>query len=266
MYSFFSDLLSGKTDGVIFECFGIWHWLYLLFFISLAVFAVFWLKDKSSEEKRKGTNLFINIVFILYVADFFLMPFVIQEIDIDKLPFHSCTSMCVMCFWSNHNRFLGKLRVHFAMLGMISNMMYMVYPSGVMSYEVHPFSYRAMQTLLFHGLMVIYGLLVIIFDGRDLKIKNCYKDAVIILCLSLWATLGNTFYSADVEGYSRHFNWFFLRQDPFYALPEAIAPYLSPVLNFVAFFGIELLIYLAYYLVCKKLTSKKENKIEIGVA
>ncbi len=267
MYSFLSDLLSGINDGVIFECYSIWHWLYLLLMIGLTVFSVFRLKDKTIEEKRKGTNLFINIVFILYIADFFLMPFILEEIDIDKLPFHSCTAMCVMCFWSNHNRFLEKFRVHFALLGMICNLMYMVYPSGVMSYEIHPFAYRAAQTLIFHSLMVVYGFLVIFFDEHGLQIKNCYKDAIILVCMTIWAFIGNTCYSAEVGDYSHNFNWFFIRQDPFYLLPENIAPYLSPILNFIAFFGIELLVYLIYYLIRKRIDANREqNKIPTMVA
>ena len=246
MYSFMNKLFSDKEDGVIFECFGIWHWIYLLFFTAITVFSVYYLKNKDSHTRKKFTNIFINVVFCLYVADFFLMPFALGEIDIDKLPFHSCTAMCVMCFMSNHNGFLSKYRTNFAMLGFLSNMMYIVYPSGVASYETHPFSYRAAQTLLFHGFMVVYGLLVIIFNEEGLNIRKCHRDLVILLSLTCWALIGNGLYSGELGGYSHSFNWFFIRQDPFDLFPSDIAPYITPIVNIIAFFSLEIIIYLCY--------------------
>lgn len=259
MYPIISELLTKNSSGTVFKCFGIFHWIYLMLMIGIAVFSILRLWNKSDEEKKRGTNIFINIVFALYIADFFIMPFVLGEIDVDKLPFHSCTSMCVMCFWSNHNRFLEKFRTHFAMLGMICNLMYMVYPSGVAAYEVHPFSYRAAQTLIFHSFMIIYGIHVILFDKRGLALRDCGKDAIILLCLTCWAFIGNSLYSGELGSYSHDFNWFFIKQDPFYLLPESIAPYLAPVLNFVAFFAIELIARFIYTRVDAAVIAKREG-------
>lgn len=253
MYSFMANLFSDKSDGLIFECFSIWHLLYLVMIVALIAFTLFRLKNKPYTEKKKTVDLFINTVFGLYIADFFLMPFALGEIDIDKLPFHACTSMCVACFWSSHSRRLNGLRIHFALLGMLSGLMYMVYPSGVAAYGTHPFSYRAIQTLLFHSLMVVYGFLVIFTDEKGLNIKACYKDALILAALTCWAFIGNNLYSGESADYSRYFNWFFIRRDPFALIPESVAPYLTPIVNFAVFLLSELLIYLIYMFIRTKL-------------
>lgn len=242
MYTFFSELLSDKKGGTIFSCFGLWHLCYLFVAITVVVIAVVYLKNKDKEIKHKASSLFINCAFSLYIIDFFLMPFAYGKIDVEKLPFHVCTAMCVMCFWSRHNAFLGRYKSQFALLGFISNLVYMIYPAGLMWYQVHPFSYRVIQTLLFHGLMTIYGLLVLLFDDVRFDRKLCYKNLAVLIFMTMWALLGNTLYNGQAWGYSNNFNWFFVTQDPFYIIPEKIAPYIMPFLNVAVFFAVEMLV------------------------
>ena len=195
----------------------------------------------------------INISFGLYILDFFLMPLAYGEIDIEKLPFHICTAMCVACFLSNHIESLKPLRVHFALLGFISNLVYLIYPAGVMWHATHPISYRVVQTLIFHGIMSVYGLLTLVYDGKELSFKTCYRDLAIILGMTVWALVGNLLYNGDAGEYSHFFNWFFVIRDPFYILPANIAPFIMPFVNIGLFFGVEMLI----YLIIKK--TKREN-------
>ena len=102
MYSFLNSLLSDKKGGDIFTCFGLWHFIYIA--IAAAAFVVIFMsfKNKDSDVKSRIVLTLINISFGLYILDFFLMPFAYGEIDIEKLPFHICTAMCVTCFLSNH--------------------------------------------------------------------------------------------------------------------------------------------------------------------
>ena len=243
MYAFLSELLSDKQGDVTFSCFGLWHLCYLIFAAMVMVIIVLWLKKKDKTMKQKITSWFIYSAFALYVADFFLMPFAYGEIDIEKLPFHICTAMCVMNFWSCHHSGLGKYKQQFAVLGFLSNLVYMIYPAGLMWYQVHPLSYRVVQTLLFHGLMTGYGLLMLIFGDLQLNWKLRYKDLAVIVGMTLWAVLGNVLYTGEAWGRTNNFNWFFVTQDPFYMVPETMAPYIMPFLNVGLFFIVELLIY-----------------------
>jgi hypothetical protein len=242
LYPVIHDLLADRHGAVTFRCFGIWHLGYIA--AVLAVIAAVCLKihGKDPESKRKAALTFIHIAFGLYIADFFLMPFAYEQIDMEKLPFHICTAMCVMCFLSRHVRFLSGYRMHFALLGFLSNLVYLIYPAGVMWYGVHPLCYRVVQTLLFHGMMTAYGFLTILYDEPELQFRTCRRDLAVIAGMNVWAVIGNLLYTGTAGSYSHRFNWFFVLADPFGILNPEIAPFLMPVINIVIFFAADLLI------------------------
>ena len=240
MYTLLNNLLSDKKGGDIFTLFGAWHFFYIALTVLTVAAVLFLLKNKSDDLRKKMTRIFIYIAFGLYVSDFFLMPLAYGEIDIEKLPFHACTAMCVLCFLSYHNHFLEKYRLSFAVLGLISNLVYLIYPAGVMWHAVHPISYRVIQTLVFHSIMTIYGLLALIYEYDKFSIKKCYRDLSVIVFMTAWALIGNYAYNGSSEGYSHFFNWFFVVRDPFYAIPESVAPYIMPFLNITIFFAAEI--------------------------
>ena len=240
MYRFLNNLLSDKKGGEIFTLFGAWHFFYIALTIVTVVVVLLLLKNRGDNFK-KSAQIFIYIAFGLYILDFFLMPLAYGEIDIEKLPFHACTAMCVLCFLSYHNRFLEKYRLSFVLLGFISNLVYLIYPAGVMWHAVHPISYRVVQTLIFHSIMTVYGLLTLIYEHEKVDIKKCYRDLATIVFMTVWALIGNYAYNGSSDGYSHFFNWFFVVQDPFYAIPESISPFVMPLLNIIIFFAVEII-------------------------
>jgi len=243
MYDFMSGLLADKKDGVIFTCFGVWHWIYIVVILGGILLVVLWLRGQSRYSKQRAITGFVNCAFGLYVLDFFLMPFAYGEIDIEKLPFHICTAMCVMCFLSRHVELLKNLRLQFAVLGLISNLVYLLYPAGIGWYEIHPLSYRAVQTLLFHGLMTGYGVSVLVLDDLKHEWRDLWKDLLVLVAMTLWALLGNNLYNGIGGDYSYPFNWFFVIQDPFYILPPETAKMIMPFAAPLAFFVVELIVY-----------------------
>lgn len=244
MYDLLHSFLSDKKGGEIFTLFGPWHFFYLLLTAAAAIAILCFLRKKDDSTKKRAPRLFINVSFGLYIADLFLMPLAYGEIDIEKLPFHACTAMCVACFLSYRFPLLEKYRPSLAMLGFISNLVYLIYPAGVMWHGVHPLSYRVIQTLLFHSIMTIYGFLVMICESDRFHVKLCYRDLAVTACMTLWALVGNYAYNGESEGYSHFFNWFFVVRDPFYALPEEISPFIMPFLNLALFFAAQMLVHL----------------------
>jgi len=247
MYGFLHNLLSDKQGGEIFTLFGPWHFFYIsLAFLSF-ITIVLLLKHKEIQTKQKVSSWLIRIAFALYIADFFLMPLAYGEIDIEKLPFHACTAMCVMCFLSCRIKFFEKYRTSFVILGFLSNCVYLIYPAGVMWHAVHPLSYRVIQTLLFHAVMSVYGLVTLVCEYDKIDMKKWHRDLLMIICMTAWALLGNYVYNGTSEGYSHFFNWFFVVRDPFYVIPETIAPFVMPILNIILFFVVEELFRLAIW-------------------
>lgn len=242
MYSFLHKLLSDKKGGKIFTLFGGWHFFYILLTVAVVVSVVYFLKNKDKEIKKTAQKTLIGVAFGLYVADFFLMPFAYEEIDIEKLPFHACTAMCVLCYCSYHVRVLEKYRTSFVLLGFISNLVYLAYPAGVMWYGVHPLSYRVIQTLLFHSIMTAYGAVTFAFDGDKFPLKAWRQDLLVIALMTAWALIGNYSYNGAAGEYNHSFNWFFVIQDPLDIVSADIAPMIMPFINIAAFFIVERLI------------------------
>lgn len=253
MFTFLHEILSDKKDGLIFNCFDLYHIVFIVAFVALAIWACVYGKTKC-KDKRSFINAFINIAFGLYVLDFFLMPFAYEEIHIEKLPFHVCTTMCVACFLSRYNTFFAKFKLQFALLGFLSNLTYLIYPAGMMWHEIHPLSYRVVQTLLFHGTMMVYGALVLTCESNEFSWKKCYKDLIVLVSMTLWALLGNTLYNHETVFH----NWFFVVRDPFNMFAESVSPYIMPFLNISIFFAAELIVYFILSRCKTKLTSKSQ--------
>ena len=254
MFDFLRSILSDKKDGELFTLFSTWHFAFLAIFVITFVVLFFVLKNKSSEMRHKVLDAVVGVAFGLYMLDFFLMPFAYGAIEIEKLPFHSCTLTCLLCFLSRHNKSLKPYKKSFAIIGFISNLSYTVVPAGVMWSAVTPLSYRCLQTILFHGVMTIYGMLALIYDDEiKLQWKKIYQELVVLCCMGVWAFVGNNLYSGTYPTYTAEYNWFFMRTDPFGILPQSVAPFVT--IGF--FFGCCAIIHAIYYGI-KKLNKNKK--------
>ena len=100
LYPILHEILGDHKGGRVFRCFDAWHLFLIFLFIALTALVYIMLKRKGEERRRRVLDILIGACFSLYILDFFLMPFAYEEIDIEKLPFHICTAMCVMCFLS----------------------------------------------------------------------------------------------------------------------------------------------------------------------
>ena len=74
MYPYLHRLLSDRTGGVIFRCFGPWHFFWIA--LTAAVFAALYLHLRSRERqaREKALGTLTDLCFGLYILDFFLMP------------------------------------------------------------------------------------------------------------------------------------------------------------------------------------------------
>lgn len=259
VYPFLRSLLEDKKGGRIFTCFGAWHLFCIALTFAVTAAVIFALRKKDRAAKDRAAKAFLCAAFGLYVLDFFLMPLAYGEIDIEKLPFHGCTASCVACFLSVRLPFLKKLRVHFALLGFITNLVYLIYPAGVMWHAVHPLCYRAAQTILFHSVMTCGCFLTLLYAENRLRFRTLYKDAAVLVGMILWALLGNAAYNGD-----RLYNWFFVVEDPFGIFDPKTAPFIMPFLVFALFFAVETLIVGIFALAERAVRAKNEKTVRRG--
>ena len=271
MYEFISNLLSDKDTGTFkFEAFSPCHFIYLFLIIGAVALVVYLFRNKDQETKNKLINITVISALGLYVADFFLMPFSEGEINIDKLPFHVCTLMSIMCVLARNTKLFTKFKTAFTLMGMVGAIAYIVYPAGVAVAD--GYSYRIVQTVIYHGLMIAQGVFAIAFNDLDLSWKSFKYDIIAVFCLVLWAILGNTLYSGTVkeacgcvEGctemitvYDHDFNWFFVKHDALYIIDDSIDVYFAPVLMLVAFSGIIALVRFVGITLLNVFTKKEE--------
>lgn len=250
MYPILHELLSDRKGGKAFACFGVYHWCYILLAVLAAILAAVKMGKLDAQNRERELDRWINLAFGLYIADFFLMPFAYEAIDLEKLPFHVCTAMCVACFLSRRWEPLKPWQLPLATLGFVSNLVYLIYPAGIMWQGVHPLCYRVAQTLSFHAIMAVYGFLTLCYGQQPVSCKNWRKDLTVITAMTGWAVLGNTLYNGKAGGYNHFFNWFFVVRDPFCILPEAISPWVMPLVNIGVFFSAELLIITVFSRIC----------------
>lgn len=250
MYEFMNDLFKDKDTGTFtFSAFSLCHILYLLLIIGGIILVIYLYRNKSQEAKNKLINITVVSALCLYIADFFLMPFSQGKIDIDKLPFHICTLMSIMCVLSRNIKALSKFKTSFTLMGLVGALMYLTYPAGVS--EADGYSYRIVQTVLYHGLMIAQGVFAIAFGDINLSWKTFKYDVIAVLALTVWAMIGNELYSGTlteacncVDGctqtvtvYDHSFNWFFVKHDALYIIPDDIDIYFAPFIMIVAITG-----------------------------
>ena len=251
MYPYLHEIFADRKGATVFSCFGIWHILYMAVIFGAILLAVLLMRNRAEKCRQKAIKASLFLAFGLYMADFFLMPLAYGYIDIEKLPFHMCTLMCLLSFLSFRGVLFGRYRKQFALLGLVSNLIYVIYPAGVGWYQIHPLSYRVIQTLLFHGAMTAYGILTLALGEDRLSWRSSLQELPVIIVVTAWAILGNTVYNGTAGEYDHMFNWFFVVRDPFYILPADIAPFAMPFVMILVIYVADLLIYTAYFAIKK---------------
>ena len=255
MFEFMRDIFKDRSTGTFsFEPFSLCHIIYLVTIIGVIIALLFAFKKKSQNFKLKVVEITLDAALVLYILDFFLMPLSQAEISIIKLPFHLCTLMSIMCFLSRHTKLFSKCKSTFPILGLIGALMYLCYPAGVRNGAGEYFdgyTYRIIQTVLYHGLMVAQGVFAIAFGDIELKWKDFKIDVVTVLCMVVWAMLGNLIYTGTititctcVEGcteiikiYENEPNWFFVQHDALYIIPDDIDGVIAPFMMIIAITG-----------------------------
>lgn len=231
---------SHFNTGIKIEPFNFAHIIYLLIIFGSIVGGYFLLRKESEQYKEKIMRVLVWVLLVSYVSDFFVHEFVYGGLNMDKLPFHICTVLCPLAVILQNCK-NKRIKEPVVVLAILAPLMYLCYPASVGSGE--PWCYQAVQTMFYHGLLLAWGVLNIALGLVRPHLKNSWTTAVLLVCITLWAKLGNTLYrNSDGE----EFNWFFLEEDAFYiGLVEngVIPQWLLMIINPVVFFAAALVVY-----------------------
>ena len=248
MYELLSEFFSKDALGQYkITLFSIYHIIYVLIILGACALAIYLTRNKDQAFKEKVLKVYARIALGLYILDFFIMPFSEGEIDITKLPFHICTLLSPFVVLSCYHETFKKLRTPIAVLALVSSLMYLTYPGSAIDNE-SAFCYTVIQTFLFHGVMLNFGILSLAYRFAKPEWKNIYYELVIITLVALWATIGNYAYSTSEHSH----DWFFVNGNTFPFIPKPLMPFTV----IAAIFAMVAIIYSIYFGI-KKIIDKK---------
>ena len=240
-FKLFSDTPTGC--GVEIVSFNLWHFAYLILIFGLIALGIYLLRNKSVETKEQILRALAFLLIFSYITDYFVHDFVYADIDeatgeyvgsglnMDKLPFHICTSMGIIVTFAQFSKKLDRFLEPIAALAIVGPMMYLVYPSTGVGGE--PWCYRVVQTMFFHGTLMAWGILAVTTGKTSLRWKNVWHAEILLVCITVWAKLGNELFD---------WNWMFLTENPF-GVTALDLPWLLPILVPTAIFAIVVAVY-----------------------
>lgn len=243
MREFFLNLFETREEPFDVTLYSVWHILYALIIFGSIFALVLFLRKKDRSMAERVLNIVAYLIIGVYVADFFIQPlFRDGAMNVDKLPFHICTLLCPVIALTQFNKRFKGIKEPVAFLSVIAPLMYIVYPGSALGTE-SPFCYEIMQTFLYHGLLLAYGVLMLTTKTVIPNIKNSYKTLIGIGLTVIWAAFGNIVYSE--EGWGKGYDWFFITGKTFPFVP----PILMPLAVILCTFGMVMVIYGLYYLI-----------------
>lgn len=227
-FKLFSD--SFFDTGIQISPFSVAHIVYLVLILGGITLAWLCLRHKSRETKTRSLRFLAYALVTLYISDFFFHEFVYDGLNTDKLPFHICTVLCPLIAVAQFNRKGSRIAEPVAILAILAPLMYLCYPANVGDGE--PWCYQALQTMLYHGSLLAWGVLSVALGAVEPRMKNCWKAGAFLVAITLWAKLGNVL---------MEHNWFFLEEDAFYIglvgngiIPKWALMVINPVVFFLA--------------------------------
>lgn len=243
--------MSHFNTGIKITPFSLPHIVYMVLIFGSIIGTWFLFRNKSEESKEKVLRFVAYALALSYLSDFFVHEFVYGGLKTDKLPFHICTVLCPLIAIAQFNRNGNKIKEPVTVLAVLAPMMYLCYPASVGDGE--PWCYQAVQTMFYHGVLMAWGILNIALGAVKPDIRHVWKSAVLLVCITLWAKLGNIL---------MEHNWFFLEEDAFYIglvengiIPKWVLMVVNPIVFFLAV--------LAIYGVCYALRGKKKAPVEV---
>lgn len=255
MRDFLIRLFETKEEPFDITLYSVWHIAYALI-IFVSIFTVAWLlRKKSGSAKTKVLNFIAYVIAIVYIGDFFIQPlFRDGAMNVDKLPFHICTLLCPVIAFTQFNKSFACIKEPVAFLSIISPLMYIVYPGSALGTE-SPFCYEIIQTFIYHGLLLAYGVLILTTRTIVPSIRNCYKSLIGLCFTAIWASIGNIVYSE--EGWGKGYDWFFITGKTFPFVPSAIMPFVVILCTF----GMVLIIYGIYYIAEYRYRQRSKTRV-----
>ena len=253
MYEFLVNLFSDDKPGHI-EAFSLWHFIYLAIIIAACVITTIILKKKSPEVVETSLNKIIIVLLCVYALDFFVMPLSEGSVNTDKLPFHFCTMASILIAFSRFNPRIKKFRPAILSVSLTATTIYLVYPASAFG-DAGALSYQVIQTLAYHGILLLYCVTALFTGNVKLDIKKYAHAIFVILFVISIAFIANYAYSDDLNN---PYDWAFINGVNFNIFSEE-----NRRLMIFAVFGAFSLTSLIFYGIAYLVEKNKQKKAQV---
>ena len=220
MRDFFVNLFQTPAEAKPeITLFSIWHILYVVIILGAILFLALLFRKLSQKAQNRLILALTMLPIGLYAADFFIMPLAYGNIDVDKLPFHFCTMLSILILFVQFGKPFGFMREAVTALAIVTPMMYLCYPGSALG-GITPFCYQVIQTFLYHGAVMAWGVCSVVLGKSTLRFKNIWKPLLLICAFLAWGSFGNAVYSTT----EHHYDWCFVTGSTFPFIPKLLMP------------------------------------------
>lgn len=182
--------------------FSFWHFAYLLLVVAAAVLVSVSLKGKSVMAKEKMLNRISVLLRLSYLADFLATTLMMGRLSLTGLPFRVSSLSAVLIFLTRFVKPVSRFREPVMLTGLAAALLYLVFPDTAARAGVSA-GYDAVQNMVLHGLLTIYGVVAVATGSIKVSVKNVYQVAALMAGIVVWGTVGCKLYAAetpDVRG------------------------------------------------------------------
>ena len=220
MRDFFIRLFQTPAEAKLdITLFSVWHFLYAGILLGTILLLSLVFRKRAQKTQDRFITVLTMLPIALYAADFFIMPLAYGNIDVDKLPFHFCTMLSILMLFVQFGKPFGFMREAVTALAIVTPMMYLCYPGSAIG-DITPFCYRVIQTFLYHGAVMAWGVCSVVLGRSTLRIKNIWKPLLLICAFLAWGSFGNAVYSTADHTY----DWCFVAGGTFPFIPKPLMP------------------------------------------
>ena len=182
--------------------YGLSHILYIVLIIAIIVALCCVFHKKSEKVKARVINITAILIIGLYIFDFLVQPIWAGGLMISKLPFHLCTltgCLIPLVTFNKKCKWLEKMVVIWAIL---APLIFIFAPLNYINVPAQPYSYPILQTFLYHGAEVFWGVFMLTSGRVKLEWKSVWQPVVGLFPAALLATIANVVYGDLAPGES----------------------------------------------------------------
>ena len=248
---------------------GVFSWFHIvgvLLIIAATILISYFFKD-AKEKTYKRILLVSWIILVVFeiikqlVRSYYPGNPSYWEYDFYNFPFHIC-SMClymlpILIFVKRekHPSFTDAINGFSCFIGFIGGIIVVAYPEMVMT----KFIFINIQTLVHHGLQVILGVFIFVWNRKTITIKTYFSSLIVFMvCATIALIINVSLYPREIDMF--YLNPYLITTMPLANIVQEKAGFVVYAILFIlAIFGAAYLVYFVETRIYKLIQNKRKS-------